>query len=55
MLERRTGDILAVTDGRALVKPVNCAGAMGRGLAKAFADRYPRSCPTTAASAATAS
>jgi len=29
------------SDADALVNPVNCVGAMGAGLAKAFRDRYP--------------
>lgn len=29
------------SDAEALVNPVNCAGAMGKGLAKAFKQRYP--------------
>ena len=42
MIEYRTGDILSNTDAQALVNPVNCVGVMGRGLALAFARRYPQ-------------
>lgn len=40
MIEYRTGDILEA-DTYAVVNPVNCAGVMGAGLAKQFADAYP--------------
>lgn len=35
-----TGDLLD-DDAQALVNPVNCVGVMGKGLAKAFRDRWP--------------
>ena len=37
----RRGDILRST-AQVLVNPVNCAGAMGAGLAKQFRNRYPQ-------------
>jgi O-acetyl-ADP-ribose deacetylase (regulator of RNase III) len=36
----RTGDLFA-SDADALVDPVNCLGASGAGLAKAFRQRFP--------------
>ena len=36
----RSGDIFA-SDADALVNPVNCVGVMGKGLALAFARRFP--------------
>jgi len=35
-----SGDLLA-DDAQMLVNPVNCVGVMGKGLAKAFRDRWP--------------
>ena len=40
MIEYRSGDLLAA-DADAIVNPVNCAGAMGRGLARQFRDAFP--------------
>ncbi len=40
MIHFVTGDILA-QDAEALVNPVNCVGAMGRGLALQFKKAYP--------------
>lgn len=42
MLRFRVANIFRETnDGDILVNPVNCVGAMGRGLAAAFRGRYP--------------
>lgn len=40
MIEFKKGDIFTSTC-EALVNPVNCEGVMGKGLAKAFKDRFP--------------
>ena len=39
--ELRRGDLLQATDLDAIVNPVNCVGAMGKGLAQQFKRRYP--------------
>ena len=41
MLITRTGDIFEDPDALAIANPVNCHGAMGRGLALEFARKYP--------------
>ena len=40
MIETRTGDLFEA-DVEALVNSVNCAGVMGRGLARQFKERFP--------------
>jgi len=40
MIETRTGDLFDA-DVEALVNSVNCAGVMGRGLARQFKERFP--------------
>jgi len=40
MLYEPHGDIFA-SDARVIINPVNCVGAMGKGLALAFARKYP--------------
>jgi len=40
MIKLCTGDILKANT-KAIVIPVNCAGVMGKGLAKQFKDKYP--------------
>ena len=40
MIELASGDLLSA-DAQALVNPVNCVGAMGRGLAAQFRDAFP--------------
>ena len=44
MIAYTSGDLLA-SDAQVLVNPVNCVGVMGKGLAKAFADRFPTILP----------
>ena len=41
-IETRSGDLFAAQDLEAIVNPVNCVGAMGKGLALQFARRYPQ-------------
>lgn len=40
MIHETHGDLFQ-SDSQVLVNPVNCVGVMGKGLAKAFADRFP--------------
>jgi len=42
MIEERTGDLFAQTDLKALAHGCNCAGAMGKGIAVGFKERYPQ-------------
>ena len=42
MIIEAHGDILAHHDSEAIVNPVNCVGAMGRGLAQQYRRLYPR-------------
>ena len=49
--EYRRGNILDARDLEAIVNPVNCAGAMGKGLALQFAKRFPAIVPSTPARA----
>lgn len=39
VIQFRKGDLLE-SDASALVNPVNCVGIMGKGLAKAFKNRF---------------
>lgn len=41
MITYTTGNIFD-SDCQALVNPVNCVGAMGKGLAKGFKERFPK-------------
>lgn len=42
MITNRTGDLLEQVDLELIAHRVNCKGAMGAGLAKAIAHRYPK-------------
>lgn len=41
MIEERTGDLFGQEDLKALAHGCNCAGAMGKGIAVGFKERYP--------------
>ena len=42
MIEERIGDLFAQEDLKALAHGCNCAGAMGKGIAVGFKERYPQ-------------